>query len=110
MCEGRHALALVVRAREAREASVEPSADAGRAQLFGGEGGYGVAARAGARERRVVDTDGHAVTREAHIELKPVGPIFEGAAEGGQSILGCVCGSAAVSDDERDARRGDARL
>jgi hypothetical protein len=48
-----------------------------------------------------VDDDGHAVAREAHVELDAVGAAVEGALEGDEGVLGRERGGAAVADDER---------
>src|SRR5205085_8465478 len=54
-------------------------------------------------ERGVVEDEGDAVAREAHIELDAVSAILEGSLKGGVCVLGRVRRGAAVADDERAA-------
>ena len=104
--KGGHAFAPVLRASMSWKATVEPRADIRCAEFVGGQGGDGNGASAGAFQRGIVDNDGHAVARAAHVELKPIRAVVKGAGESRQRVLRRERRRSAMADDQGARHEG----
>src|SRR5882672_151510 len=98
LIKSRHALARVLFARPLRMRAVEPTTGVNFAQLLCGHPRDGFLTKSGAPQCCIVDDNGNAIARQAHVEFYSVGARLHRQRERSERVFRSDDGSATMRD------------